>query len=138
MIAFTVIRLRKPKARMMRAASVFMPMAPSEEPKVTRPDLNGDRPKPICIRSGSRNGSAPMPSRNMKPPRMAARSVGSFSSEKSSTGDPVRRACSTYSVIEIDPPMTRPATVLHGSRLRPATDRPKAMPASPMPASTMP
>ena len=77
---------------MMRAASAFMPMAPSEEPNVTRPDLNGERPKPTCIRSGNRNGNAPMPSRNMNPPRMAARSVGSFSSEKSSTGDPVRRA----------------------------------------------
>ena len=70
-MAFTVIRLRKPKVRMSRAASVFMPIAPSAEAKVTRPDWNGDRPKPICINSGSRNGSAPMPSRNRKPPRMA-------------------------------------------------------------------
>ena len=37
-IAFTVIRLRKPKARIRRAASVFMPIAPSEEEKVTRPE----------------------------------------------------------------------------------------------------
>ena len=62
---------------------------------VTRPDWNGDRPKPTCINSGSRNGSAPMPSRNRKPPMMAARIVGSRSIEKSSTGDPVRRACMT-------------------------------------------
>lgn len=80
-IAFTVIKLRKPKARMTRAASAFMPMAPSEEPKVTRPEWNGDSPKPICINSGSRKGRAPMPSRNRKPPSTAARSVGRFRSE---------------------------------------------------------
>ena len=42
------------------AASVFIPIAPAAEAKVTRPDWNGVRPKPICIKSGSRNGSAPM------------------------------------------------------------------------------
>src|SRR3954470_17085702 len=54
--ALTVIMLRKPKVRMMRAASVFMPMAPTADENVTRPDWNGDRPKPTCINSGSRNG----------------------------------------------------------------------------------
>ena len=95
MTAFTVIKLRKPKVRMIRAASVFIPMAPSEEAKVTRPEWNGDSPKPICIRSGSRKGSAPMPRRNRKPPNTAARSVGSFRSEKSRTGEPVRLAWMT-------------------------------------------
>ena len=113
---------------MMRAASVFMPMAPTAEENVIRPDWNGDRPKPACINSGSRNGSAPMPRRNRKPPMMLARMVESRSSEKSSTGEPVRRACMTYSVIEMVPTATRPATIGHGSRLRPATERPKAMP----------
>ena len=89
--ALTVIMLRKPKVRMMRAASVFMPMAPTAEENVTSPERNGERPNPTCIRSGSRNGSEPMPSRNRKPPMMLARNVGSRSSEKSSTGDPVRR-----------------------------------------------
>ncbi len=93
--ALTVIMLRKPNALMMRAASVFMPMAPTAEANVTRPDWNGDRPKPTCINSGSRNGSAPMPSRNMKPPTIEARIVGSRSKPKSSTGEPVRRACRT-------------------------------------------
>ena len=40
--------------------------------------------------------------------------------------------------IEIEPMPTSATTMGHGSRLRPATDRPKAMPASPMPASTRP
>ena len=80
---------------MMRAASVFIPMAPTAEAKVTSPDWNGVSPKPSCINSGSRNGSAPMPSRNRKPPMMLARMVDNRSSEKSSTGDPVRLACIT-------------------------------------------
>lgn len=79
----------------MRAASVFMPMAPTAEAKVTRPDLNGDSPNPTCINSGNRNGSDPMPSRNRKPPVMAARIVGSRSKVKSSTGEAVRLACIT-------------------------------------------
>ena len=69
-----------------------MPMAPAAEAKVTRPELSGDRPKPICSNSGSRNGNEPMPSRNMKPPMMLARIVGSRNNEKSSTGEAVRRA----------------------------------------------
>ena len=87
-----VMMLRKPKVRMMRAASVFMPMAPAAEANVTRPERSGDRPKPTCINSGSRNGSEPMPRRNRKPPMMLARIVGSRSSEKSSTGEAVRLA----------------------------------------------
>ncbi len=94
-IALITMILRKPKVLMIRAARVFMPIAPTAEANVTRPDLNGDSPKPTCINSGSRNGSAPMPRRNRKPPMMLARSVGSRSSEKSSTGDPVRLACIT-------------------------------------------
>ena len=72
-----------------------MPMAPTAEAKVTRPEWNGDRPKPTCISSGSRNGSAPMPSRNRKPPTTLARSVGSRSRVKSSTGEAVRLAWMT-------------------------------------------
>ncbi len=90
--ALMVMMLRKPKVRMMRAASVFMPMAPTAEAKVTSPECSGDRPKPICINSGSRNGSEPMPSRNIKPPMMLARMVGSRNSAKSSTGEAVRLA----------------------------------------------
>ena len=93
--ALIVIMLRKPKVRMMRAASVFMPMAPTAEENVTSPDWNGDRPNPTCINSGSRNGSAPMPRRNMKPPMMLARIVDKCSSEKSSTGEAVRLAWMT-------------------------------------------
>ena len=90
--ALMIMMLRKPKVRMMRAASVFMPIAPTAEANVTRPERNGDRPKPTCINSGSRNGSAPMPRRNRKPPMMLARIVGSRSSVKSSTGEAVRLA----------------------------------------------
>src|SRR5436305_7447746 len=137
-MALIVIMLRKPKVRMMRAASAFIPIAPTAEAKVTRPDWNGVRPKPTCINSGSRNGSAPMPSRNRNPPMMLARSVAKCSIEKSRTGDPVRRACITYSVIEIDPVATNAPTTGHGSKLSPATDNPNAMPPSPMRASTSP
>ena len=37
--ALMIMMLRKPKVRMMRAASVFMPMAPAAEANVTRPEL---------------------------------------------------------------------------------------------------
>ena len=84
---------RKPKVRMIRAARAFMPMAPTADAKVTRPDLKGERPKPTCIRSGSRNGSAPIPRRYMKPPVRLARSVGCLIRVKSSTGEAVRLAC---------------------------------------------
>ncbi len=94
-MALTVIMLRKPKVRMIRAASVFMPIAPTADANVTNPDRNGDRPNPTCISSGSKNGSAPMPRRNRKPPMMAARMVGNRSSEKSSTGEAVRLAWMT-------------------------------------------
>ena len=60
--------VRKPKRRRMVRAAIFMPMAPIAEAKVIRPDWNGVMPKPTCSISGSRNGSAPMPSRKMKPP----------------------------------------------------------------------
>src|ERR1700674_4639459 len=56
--ALIVIMLRKPKVRMMRAASVFMPMAPTADENVTRPDWNGDRPNPTTIKPGSRNDNA--------------------------------------------------------------------------------
>jgi hypothetical protein len=87
--------LRKPKVLMRRPASVFMPMAPTADANVTSPDLNGERPNPICINSGSKNGSAPIPRRNRKPPMMLARKVGSRINEKSSTGEAVRLACMT-------------------------------------------
>ena len=90
--ALIIMMLRKPKVRMMRAASVFMPMAPAAEVNVTSPERSGDRPKPICINSGSRNGNAPMPTRNRKPPMTLARIVGKRSSAKSSTGEAVRLA----------------------------------------------
>ena len=37
--ALITMMLRKPKVRMMRAASVFMPMAPAAEANVTSPEL---------------------------------------------------------------------------------------------------
>ena len=61
----------------MIGITVFMPIAPTTFESVIRPDWNGVRPKPSCSSSGSRNGSAPMPERKMKPPTTAARSVGS-------------------------------------------------------------
>ena len=90
--ALIIMMLRKPKVLMMRAASVFMPMAPTADANVTSPERSGDRPNPTCINSGSRNGNAPMPRRNRKPPMMLARIVGSRSSVKSSTGEAVRLA----------------------------------------------
>ena len=72
-----------------------------------------------------------------EPPMMAARIVDSRSNEiQHRRSGPPRMH--DVDVIESTPTATRPAMIGHGSRLRPATERPKAMPASPMPASTSP
>jgi hypothetical protein len=46
----------------------FIISAPAAAAKVIEPEANGLRPKPICSRSGSRNGVAPTPMRKMSPP----------------------------------------------------------------------
>ena len=74
------------------AAAAFMNIEPTALVKVMSPDWNGDRPKPICSNSGSRKGMAPTPSRNMKPPKMLARNVGSLSKLRSRIGAGARRA----------------------------------------------
>ena len=85
--------VRKPNRRRIVAVAHFMPMAPSAVAKVTMPDWNGVMPKPTCSISGSRNGSAPRPSRKMKPPATLAKKVGSRNSVRSSAGLAVCRAC---------------------------------------------
>jgi len=69
-----------------------MNSAPSVEVKVMRPDRSGVRLNPTCSSSGSRNGIAPTPMRNMNPPTRLARKVGSLSRLKSRIGAGTRRA----------------------------------------------
>ena len=80
------------EAARIRGAKIFMTIAPTPPANVISPDWNGDQPKPSCSISGSRNGMAPTPIRNTKPPTTLARNVGIRSSAKSSTGAGVRRA----------------------------------------------
>ena len=50
----------------------FIVMAPAALAKVSRPDDSASSPNPTCSISGSRNGIAPRPMRNRKPPIDAA------------------------------------------------------------------
>ena len=61
----------------------FIKSAPAAVAKVSEPDSNGVRPKPICNRSGSRKGIAPMPMRKMSPPTTPAKKVGILRSFRS-------------------------------------------------------
>ena len=75
----------------MRGTADFIIIAPAAVESVIRPDWKGVRPNPICSSSGSRNGSAPAPTRKMKPPPTPARKLGSLNSERSITGAGTRR-----------------------------------------------
>ena len=90
--AFQISTLRKPKRLSMRGAAAFMNSAPMVEVNVISPDLNGVRWKPTWSSSGNRNGMAPTPMRNMKPPTRLARKVCSLSRLKSRMGAGARRA----------------------------------------------
>jgi hypothetical protein len=59
---------RKPSARMICVAVIFIVIAPAALAKVNRPEDNASSPKPTCSINGSRKGSAPSPMRNRKPP----------------------------------------------------------------------
>ncbi len=83
MRALTTSVGRKPNQRIARAAVNFMSNAPIAVAKVKEPDSNGDRPKPICKRSGRRNGKAPMPIRKMSPPTTPEKKVGILRSFRS-------------------------------------------------------
>ena len=78
--AFQISTRRKPSRFNVRAASVFMKIAPIAETNVRRPDCTGLKPKPSCSISGSRNGVAPMPMRNSEPPTTPARYVANRNS----------------------------------------------------------
>ena len=71
--AFHSSTRRKLNAFKMRAASVFMKIAPIAETNVRRPDCTGLKPKPTCNINGNRNGVAPTPMRNTEPPTTPAR-----------------------------------------------------------------
>ena len=90
--ALTVKVRRNPNRRRMRAAPAFIVMAPTAVESVISPDWNGDMPRPICKRSGKRNGNAPAPMRKTNPPATPARKVGSRNSDRSMTAVGVRRA----------------------------------------------
>jgi hypothetical protein len=53
-------------ARMIRAAVIFIVIAPAALAKVNSPDDSASSPNPTCSISGSRNGNAPSPIRNRK------------------------------------------------------------------------
>ena len=55
----------------MRTAEVFISIAPAALAKVKSPECNALSPNPTCSINGNRNGSAPSPIRNRKPPAEA-------------------------------------------------------------------
>ena len=67
MSALTISVRRKPNQRSAVEAVNFIAIAPAAVAKVSAPDWNGVRPKPICSSSGRRKGRAPMPMRKMQP-----------------------------------------------------------------------
>ncbi len=71
---------------------VFIAIAPIAVDSMISPDWNGFIPRPNCSSSGSRNGSAPAPMRNRKPPATPARKVGNWNNDRSMTAVGVRRA----------------------------------------------
>ncbi len=56
----------------MRTAEVFISIAPAALAKVNSPECSALSPNPTCSIKGSRNGRAPSPMRNRKPPIEAA------------------------------------------------------------------
>ena len=84
---------RKPSARRIAGAVIFIVIAPAAPANVIIPEANGDSPKPSCSMSGVRNGSAPIPMRNTKPPTTDARKVRTRNRAMSRIGAITRRAC---------------------------------------------
>ena len=91
----TISVWRKPNQRSAVVAVNFIISAPAAAAKVIEPEANGLRPKPICSRSGSRNGMAPTPMRKMNPPTTPAKKVGIESSLRSRIASSFLPACRT-------------------------------------------
>ena len=64
--------MRKPRARRIGTAVIFIVIAPAALAKVNSPEDSAESPNPTCSISGNKNGSAPIPTRNRKPPIVAA------------------------------------------------------------------
>ena len=69
-----------------------MANAPSEPARTINPLCTALCPKPICSMSGSKNGMAPMPTRNKEPLTTDTAKVGRRMRPKSRTGSATRRA----------------------------------------------
>ena len=95
MSALTTSVRRNPNQRNAVEAVNFIAIAPAAVAKVSEPDSNGDRPNPICSRSGRRKGKAPMPMRKTRPPTTPAKKVGIPSSFRSRMASSLAPACRT-------------------------------------------
>ncbi len=111
--------LRKPKRRIIRAASGREISAPTAMPMVRNPACSGDQPMAIWTRSGIRNGVAPMPMRTRVPPVQLARKVFSFRSDRSSTGFSARRAWWRKPMIDAMATASAASCTVQGIRWKP-------------------
>ena len=136
--ALTVIMLRKPKVRMIRAASVFMPMAPTAEAK--RHEARLERRQAEADLHQQRQQER---QRADAEPEQEAADDGGAQGRQPQQGEVEHRRSGSPRMHHVKRHRDRADADqghdhLHGSRLRPATESPKAMPARPMPASTRP
>ena len=136
--ALPISTWRKPIARMIGAAVIFMVIAPAEVAKVKSPEEKASSPKPNCSIIGSRKGKAPIPMREIEPPSVAAAKVGMRMERQ--IDDRVRGMAGMSDVkrSESAPPTMRPPVMLTGMALRPINSKPNMRPARPSPARTKP
>ena len=113
-------RLRKPKRRMACVITTRVPRAPTAVATVRVPDARGDRPKPSCNISGSRNGTAPMPMRSGRPPITDKRKVRWRRMARSIRGCSRRRTCRVYSHSSTAPSSAANQDTNTGTMARPA------------------
>ena len=88
---------------------------PTAMPMVSRPEVSGDRPKPIWNSSGSRKGAAPSATRSGMPPRIEARKVPWRRMLKSSTGSCWRALRRRYSCRAATPATAMATIAAQGS-----------------------
>ena len=123
---------------MICAAVIFIVIAPAALAKVSSPEDNGSSPKPTCSISGSRNGSAPSPMRNRKPP-IVADGIGR-DLHQCEIDDRVRDPARVPDIDEHAQPRRR-SRADHcdgGNAPRPTFSKPKIDVDSPMPVSAKP
>ena len=104
---FHIITWRKPKRRSIGCATPFISKAPALLVKVISPLCSADMPNPSCNIIGRRNGTDPAAIRVRPPPITDRPNVGTFISEKSSTGCATSLLCRRYIH-----PLSRPAATM--------------------------